>query len=59
VATKELKMLDEGIDDEEFVSLVLSDRCELTRNVLNIPRDEALSYASNILIQLELNTKDD
>jgi len=55
-------MLDEGIDnvtDTNFVSLVLSKNCEVVRNVLTMPKKEALSYASNILIQLEMDQLQD
>ncbi len=56
MGAKELVMLDEdNIDDNAFVSLVLSEECELTRNILTIPRAQALSYATNILVQLEID----
>ena len=54
MGAKELKMLDEGIDDNKYISIVLSENCEIIKNVVNIPRNEALSLASNILLQLEL-----
>ena len=58
MAAKELIMLDEhdenDIDDNEFISLILSEGCNLTRNILSIPRAEALGYATNILVQLEI-----
>ncbi len=58
MATKELIMIDElledNIDDNEFVTIVISDECIVVKNILSIPRDQALSYATNMLVQLEL-----
>lgn len=64
MATKPLVMLDdiyedvlddENIDDNEFVTFVMSTECVQVRNIISIPKDQALSFITNMLIQLEIS----
>ena len=57
MAPAELKMIDEETDvpiTNDVIAIVLSDNCIVERNVLTIPRNEALKYVMNMLIQIEL-----
>ena len=57
MAPKDLIMLDEEdieVKREESIAVVISKNCEIRENVIMIPMDEALSIASNIIIQVDM-----
>ena len=57
MAQAELRMIDEETDvpvTNDVIAIVLSDNCIIEHNVLTIPRNEALKYVMNMLIQVEL-----
>lgn len=55
--SSELQMIDdEELNDTKPVAFVLPDSCTVVNNVVTVPRKYALRLASNIIIQVDLDT---
>lgn len=56
--TERIEMLDDGPDEEvndhKNVVIVISERSTLIKNVLTVPKDEALRMAASIIVQVDL-----